>query len=951
MFATLGVKTDFSLLKSLIKVEDYVSYALNNKLTCIGILDDNLSCSHLFYTLCKKNNIKPIIGLDIFIEDVNLYLYPKNYNGLLNLFKVTSLDNISLESIKEYSKDIICVLNYENVNIFERMNEIFEDVFLSYKNEHEYMNLKLISNNLVYINPTLCLDNKISKYINYLELIKNNKKLGTISLKDYSTSVIEIKNIDTTNFTNLINIEYPDPVKHIPVFMENSFEYLKNLTIKGLSKRLDNDVPEVYKERLLYELDVINKMGFTDYFLIVFDYVRFAKKSGILIGAGRGSAAGSLVSYSLGITEIDPIKYNLLFERFLNPERVTMPDIDIDFEYTRVNEVFNYVKEKYGEKRVSRIITYGTFQAREAIRTIGNINDVNEKSIASLLNHIDSKKSLRENLNNEVKDILKRNSVLKKVYEEALIIEGVKKNTSIHAAGVVISSIDLNNIIPVYKKEDFLIAGYTMNELESLGLLKMDFLALRNLTVILNIINSIDKKIDINKLPLDDEKVYKLFSNASTVGIFQFESFGIKSFLKKYQPKTFSDLVLTIAFYRPGPMQNIDLLLSRKNKNTRYDIINEDVNNILKDTYGIIVYQEQIMEILKVMASYSYAKADIVRRAISKKKLDDILSEENDFILSSIKNGYSEKTAKLVFDSIVKFASFGFNKSHSVAYAMIAYQMAYLKVHYPYEFYVSLLNTNIGGEVKLKEYISEAKENGIVILKPDINLSTKEYKLEKDGIRLPLRCIKGLGIQSIDLILSERENGEFKSIYDFMSRCYGKNINKKILETLIYSGVFDNFSYNRNTLINNMNSMITYAELTHEIDSSLVSEPEMKIYDELDDVTLMNKEISLFGFYLSMHPASKYPNVFKQINIKSYFDKVIDTVVLVDKITKLKTKNNDDMAFLLGSDETASSEFVLFKTVFNKLDNIKVGDMVKIRGRVEKRLDKYQIVVSNIDKL
>ena len=414
MFATLGVKTDFSLLKSLIKVEDYVSYALNNKLTCIGILDDNLSCSHLFYTLCKKNNIKPIIGLDIFIEDANLYLYPKNYNGLLNLFKITSLDNISLESIKEYSKDIICVLNYENVNIFEKMNEIFEDVFLVYKNEHEYMNLKLISNNLVYINLTLCLDNKISKYINYLELIKNNKKLGTISLKDYSTSVIEIKNIDTTNFTNLINIEYPDPVKHIPVFMENSFEYLKNLTIKGLSKRLDNDVPEVYKERLLYELDVINKMGFTDYFLIVFDYVRFAKKSGILIGAGRGSAAGSLVSYSLGITEIDPIKYNLLFERFLNPERVTMPDIDIDFEYTRVNEVFNYVKEKYGEKRVSRIITYGTFQAREAIRTIGNINDVNEKSIASLLNHIDSKKSLRENLNNEVKDILKRNSVLKK---------------------------------------------------------------------------------------------------------------------------------------------------------------------------------------------------------------------------------------------------------------------------------------------------------------------------------------------------------------------------------------------------------------------------------------------------------------------------------------------------------------------------------------------------------
>lgn len=950
MFIPLGVKTDFSLLKSLIKIEDYILYAKNHDLMTIGILDDNLNSSYSFYQEAKKNNIKPIIGLEINVEEIKIYLYPRNYDGLVNLFKLMSNKEITLSNLKEFKDNNICVLNYESSQYISKMKEIFDLVFLSYRNDDERKNLSLITENLVYINEIYSLDIKSSKYINYLNMIKNNEKLGTVTLKDYNNNVISIEKYDNKSFADLIDIEFPEPKRYIPTYTENSYEYFSNLAMKGLYKRLNNQVNDKYKKRLLYEIDIINKMGFTDYFLIVFDYVRFAKKNKILIGAGRGSAAGSLVAYSLGITEIDPLKYDLLFERFLNPDRITMPDIDIDFEYTRVDEVFEYVKNKYGFDKVARIITYGTFQAKEALRTVGKINDVNESMLNSLLVHIDSKKSLKENLTNEVITILKRNSILKKIYEEAYFIEGLKKNESMHAAGVVISSVDLKTVIPVINKNDFLLSGYNMVELEKLGLLKMDFLALKNLTIILNILKSIDYSVDINNLPLDDEETYELFEKGETVGIFQFESKGLKNFLLKFKPTRFEDLVLAIAIYRPGPMQNIDLICDIKNNKRKYISIDSRIDYILKDTFGIIVYQEQIMEILRVMANYTYAHADIVRRAISKKDKDVMEKEKSVFINESINNGYSEEISLKVFSLIEKFAEFGFNKSHSVAYALIAYQMAYLKAHFTKNYYVSLLNTNIGGEVKIKEYIDEAKMKGIKFLKPDINKSLMEYSIDDEKIRLPLRSIKGLNSSSVSSILNERKNGEFKSFNDFMARCYGIYINKKTVETLIYAGVFDSFSYNRKTLINNIDSSITYAELIKDLDSSLVSEPVVLETDEFSDIELMNKEIELFGFYISNHPASKYPDCFKQVNIKSYFDKRIETVILIDKIHMLKTKNNDDMAFVTGSDETGRNEYVLFKEAL-KDKEFKVGALYFVKGKVERRFDKYQIIVSEINKV
>lgn len=945
MFTPLGVKTDYSILKSLIKIEDYILYAKNHHLTCLGILDDNLNASHYFYKLCKRENIKPIIGLNITIENINMYLYPKNYSGLVSLFKLLSEDVLSLNNLKDH-ENIICILNYENMDKYSLLKEIFNEVFLSFKNKEELINEKLITNKCIYIKETLTLNPNTAKYINYLKMIQENKKLGMYSMINYQDEVISIEEYDTSSLTDLIDIHFPESKKYIPKYIENSYEYLKNLAIKGLNKRKNNVVSNEYKERLMHELNTINNMGFTDYFLIVFDYVRFAKKNNILTGVGRGSAAGSLVAYSLGITEIDPLEYGLLFERFLNPERITMPDIDIDFEYTKVDEVYNYVKEKYGEKNVSRIITYGTFQARESLRTIAKINDINETMLNQLLIYIDSKKTLRDNLTNEVKNLLNRNSRLKKVYEEALVIEHLKKNESVHAAGVVISSVDLNEVIPTIKKKDLLLTGYEMEELEELGLLKMDFLALRNLTIISNIVSKID--LDLNNIPLGDELVYDLFKRGDTTGIFQFESFGMKSFLKTFKPNKFEDLVLAIAFYRPGPMENMDLLCDRKNNNRKYKKFKDEVDDILKSTFGLIVYQEQIMEILRVMANYSYAHADIVRRAISKKKREVMEEERNIFISSSIKNGYEENDAIEVFNLIEKFASFGFNKSHSVAYAKIAYQMAYLKVHYPALFFISLLNTNIGGDAKIKEYIDGIKKYGIEILKPDINLSTMYYETKDNKIRLPLKAIKGLSSITIENIIEERKKRTFKSFYDFLARCFGKYINKSMIEILIHAGLFDSFGCNRKTLITNMSSNITYAELIRDLDSSLVNEPVMKQVNEYSDIELMQKEIELFGFYISNHPASKYPECFKQINITSYFDKRIETYVLIDKIKTLKTKKNEDMAFLTGSDETGSNEFVLFKEVYSS--DLKVGDLVKIKGRVERRFDKYQIVVNEIKK-
>ncbi len=957
MFAPLGIKTDYSLLQSLIKIKDLIDYANNSHLTCLGILDDNLSGSHTFYESCVKNNIKPIIGLLTYINNKKIYLYPRNYKGLSEMFRYSKYrlkNEVTVDILKEYLDDVLVVLPPDS---YELYGDFEDNIFLSYYDDSSEVRAKLITDNIVYINETISLNINSCKYVNYLELIKKNEALGDIEFKNYDAQVIKILDKDTSKFTDLINIEFPKNKKYIPHFsdeIKNSKEYLRELANLGLKKRLNGKVTKEYQDRLNYELDIIDSMGFTDYFLIVFDYVRYAVKNDIYVGVGRGSAAGSLVAYSLGITWIDSIKYNLLFERFLNPERVTMPDIDVDFEDEKREQVVDYVKEKYGNENVGHILAYGTMTAREVIRVVGKINHIEDRLLDNFCKKLNSKLPLKDNLNEDVKRYLDGNSQLRKVYNEAYFLEGLKKHIGTHAAGVVISSVPLDTVTPILLSGDEYLIGYDKDELESLGLIKMDFLSIEKLTIMTNIVRSVNKALDlninINTINLDDSKVYKLFQEGNTTGIFQFESGGMKVFLRRLKPKNFNDLFLANAIFRPGASDSIDEYLDRRNGRKKITYFDDSLKPILEDTCGILIYQEQVMQILNTMGGYSYAEADIIRRAISKKKLNVIEDNRGKFIERAINNGYKEEVAREVYENIVKFAGFGFNKSHAVAYAMIAYQMAYLKAYYEEYYFVNLLNNN-SGEVKNREYINECKALGIKFLSPDINIAQETYFISGGDICIPFNVIKGVGRNISQAIITEREkNGEFTSFANFIARCYNGSIKRNVLEVLIYAGSFDKLGYNKATLIKNLDDLIMYGDLIKALDANSVSEPEITLVDEYDDLFIINKQVELLGYYYSNHPASKYPDVMKAKDIRNYFDKLVKSVVIVDKIKTIKTKNNDDMAFITGSDETGIMDLVVFPSSIGELTNIKVGDLILVSGKIERRNNNFQLVIKQIKK-
>lgn len=951
MKSCLSIKTDYSILSSLIKIPDLISYAINNHIAALGIIDDNLSSSMEFILECQKSNIKPLVSLEVNYQDSKIYLYAKDEQGLHNLFKINTIllnNPLIINDLKKYINNLIILLPYNSIKLYDELKTITNNIFIGYQTKQEKQSALIITNKIIYFNQVLSLTKEDTKYLNYLNMIKDNLTYDTYQDINYSNNYLHITE-DADELINQVNITISPSKNLIPHYDENikdSFSYLKALSIKGLTKRLNGNVPKEYQERLIYELNVINKMNFVDYFLIVYDYVKYSIKNNIYVGPGRGSAAGSLVTYSLGITAIDPLKYNLLFERFLNPERVTMPDIDIDFDASKRYLVIDYVKERYGSKRVMPIMTYGTLASKQVLLNVSKILNIDISKINKL---IDPKKTLKENLTEEIIKILNTDKKIKQVYYESLKLEGLKKHISTHAAGVVISKEDLDDIIPITKSGEVYLTGYTMNYLESLGLLKMDFLAIKDLTTMAGIIDKLPTKININNIDLNNEEVLNRFKTANTTGIFQFESAGMKNFLRKLKPNSFNDLVVALALFRPGPMQNIDSFINRKEGKEKVEYIVPALEPILKETYGIIVYQEQIMQIFRTIASYKMSEADLIRRAISKKKEKIIIEEKEKFILRAEKNGYSKEISTKIYDLILKFANYGFNKSHSVAYALVGYQMMYLKVMYPKIFYSSLLNINIGSVTKTKEYIDEAKSLNIKIVKPDINTSSYDYYINNDII-MPLRVIKNIGDVVAKEIYEERKKTPYQDFFDFVSRIYNKNINTKTIETLIYAGALDSFNQTRNTLINNIKQALIYAELVSGLDSNLVTKPNLEIYEELPSNELMNKELELYGFYVSNHPASKY-NEIKIMNIKNYFDKTITTIGLLESIKTIKTKNNDTMAFLEISDETGSLSYTLFPNKISYANLLKVGDLLKIIGHVEKRYDKYQIIVNKIEKL
>lgn len=953
MYTPLNIKTENTLLTSLIRIDELVDFALSNNIKSLSITDTKMYGVYYFYKKCIENGIKPIIGLDINYDNYRVILYCKNYNGYKCLLKLSSLDKVISSDFINVD-DLICIVPYSSLDKYDELKNIFSSIFVGYKNKQEE---ELGYANMVYMNDILCIDKSDLGYLKYLECIKTGKSINDIfDSSCYMLSFDEVNKLYPRYISNNYKIydmcdlkmEYSRdllPKYDCPDKMD-SLSYLKSLCVDGMKRKFGSSAPKVYVDRLKYELDVINNMGFFNYFLVVSDYVKFAKESGILVGPGRGSAAGSLVSYLLNITTIDPIKYNLLFERFLNPERVTMPDIDIDFEYTRREEVVNYCISKYGSKRVAPIITFGTLGAKQSIRDVGRCLSIPGKTIDRLCSYIDSDISLKDNYSNpNIKKLLSTDKSLVKLYNVASRLEGIKRHTSIHAAGIVMSSVDLDEVIPLDFNHDFYTTGYSMEFLEELGLLKMDFLALKNLTLINDVLK--DVGISFDSIPMNDIDTIKLFQSGNTSGVFQFESSGMISFLKRFKPSSFEDIIACIALYRPGPMSNIDKFIARKHGREAISYIVPSLEPILKSTYGIIVYQEQIMQIAQVMAGYSFGEADILRRAMSKKKESILIKEREKFIDGCVNTGYSLDDSNQVYDLILKFASYGFNRAHSVSYAMVSYRIAYLKVHYPLVFMKELLNSNIGSDSKIREYIYECKERNINVLTPDINISDSKFILSDNGLLFPLTSIKGVGNQYALKIIFERENGEFLNIFDFVKRCSVSGI----MEELIFSGCFESFGYNKKTLIDNLEKIVNYSSLGELFDDDKFL-PILDYRDEYDSKYLMEKEYELFGFYLSNHPVTGYKKKYNTINlsnISNYFDKVIDLVVYVDRIKEVDTKKGDKMCFITGSDEGTSIDVVMFPKIYNS--NIKVHDILYLNGRVEKRHDSYQFVVNKVKEI
>ena len=960
----LYVKSYYSLLSSLLSIDDIIDLNIKSGNNYAVICDNNMYGTMEFIKKCNQKEIKPVIGLELVIEDKIILCYAKDYTGYLNLVKLSTKANTSkveLNDINTYKESLIIVISYKDRELLELVTTPL--IYLGYKDEQEKNKALEITERVVFLKECLYKEKKDANYLKYLYLIRDGKSIyDEVSYDLLDKEFINDKSC--LEIVNKCNITFPKASLLLPIYTcPNNLDadtYLKELAIKGLTKRLKGNVLRNYSDRLLYELSIIKKMGFSNYFLVVYDFILYAKKNNILVGPGRGSAAGSLVAYSLGITEIDPLKYDLLFERFLNPERVSMPDIDTDLPDIYRENVINYVKEKYGEKKVAGIVTFSTMSAKQVLRDVTRVLKVPNYKIDRLNSFIPPMS--KENLdyyyqhNRLFKSEIDNDKDLKETYLIASRLEGFPRQIGTHAAGIVMCKKNLDEVLPLTMSDGMYLTSYSMNYLEELGLLKMDFLGIKNLTLIMNILKDIEEnlhiKIPFYDIPLNDSKCYQLFTRAFTTGIFQFESSGMRKFLRDLKPTNFEDIVAAIALFRPGPASNINTYIRRKEGKEKVIYLDSSLEPILKKTYGIMIYQEQVMQTVSYYAGYTLGEADILRRAISKKKKDVLIEEEERFLRKAKNLGKDENISKELFAQILKFAGYGFNRSHAVAYSMVAYKMAYLKVHYPLYFYTNLLTNVVGVESKLNEYIKEVRSVKIKVEKPLINLSTSMFRVIDGKILFPFSTIKGIGVSVCKTIVNARCE-EFTDIFIAIRSLVVKGITKKQLETLILADVFRNFNYNKRTLITNLDSLYNYGELVKDLDPSLVLIPDIEITDEYSNYLLLEQEKKLFGFYISNHPATSYKTTINAIsleNLDKYFDKLVPTIVLVENIHEITTKKGDKMAFVTCSDETGSGEYTFFPQVWNNV-NIKKGSIYKIVGRVEKRYDQTQIIVSDVLEL
>ena len=1048
-FIHLRTHSSYSLAESTLKIHQLVELAKINNMPSIALTDNNNMFGVLEFSIeCLKKGIQPIIGSSINLLDFKLKDIPsrinflvKNEVGYKNLLHLSSLSHTSdnypvgifLKDIEEHSKGLICYiggefnpilfLNLQNkVSILEetikyfkklfdddflfeiqRINnskiEQFENDFIKYANNYK---IPLIgSNNVKFEKSTdfnahdtlLCIAQKAT--INQSNRYTSNPELYFKSSEEMEDIFSDIPIILKNNFLIAKKCNFfPREIEpKLPKFSRKTTvsesDILNEQSRNGLKKILAEKkiaLKKLYEERLEYELKIINDMGFAGYFLIVSDFVNWAKSKDIPVGPGRGSGAGSVVAWSLSITNLDPIYHNLLFERFLNPERVSMPDFDIDFCQNRRDEVIEYVNKKYGNDCVAHIITFGTLASRAAFRDVGRVLEIPYSEVDQFAKLIPYNPAnplpLKDSINSDknLKDLVNNDERISNVVDISLKLEGLHRHASTHAAGVVIGDTKIIKNVPLYRDPNTSVNAtqFSMKYVEKAGLIKFDFLGLTTLSIIQDaskLIKQKNKDFKIDDIPMDDEKTFRNLSQGEAAGIFQLESNGMASVLRQLQPDKFEEIVAVVALFRPGPMDNIPSFCNRKHGREKIDYIHPLLKEVLKETYGIIVYQEQVMEIAQVLSNYSLGEADLLRRAMGKKIQKEMDAQKNRFIEGAKKNKIEVKEASKIFDLVNKFAGYGFNKSHAAGYALLAYQTAYLKTIFPYEFMTATLNYAIDRTDRIILLKKELQRLNIAFKKPDVNLSQAEFAIEdldgKKSIRFGLAAIKGVGIKSMKSLVSERnKNGDYKDIIDFMSRLNGEIINKRQLEKLIQAGCFDSIEKNRSKLFSNVSNFVEiYGGSKNNLDNQSLLFEDSKIsfsdnnlfqqnIKEWSFGLLLKNELEVIGFYFSNHPISFYPKIFfKQNNIIDWKDInnnfEIKSAKVVASILDIKERSNKDgkkYAFLTVSTLESQIELSIFSDKLSEYRYlIKEGNLLLFNIDISRENENTRLIIRKIE--
>ena len=982
-FPQLNTVTAFSLLQSTVSIERYVAVAKERGYHTLGICDRNvLTGAVAFYEACEKAGMQPIMGLHLdYYSPVQkgeneILLFAKNQAGYEQLILLSSQKmtqgKVTLEEFAPF-ENLIAVLPQRNE--LQYLSQFHPDLL-----EARYRELAAMFP--LYVGRTL--EPKQDAFLEWtttknippfaiMEVVSlESSELSAVQVMAHikeGTQISDLQELDLALGQSLWSEEQvrsrfaqeqPEALAQAerfvaacsyPMTKGNAADFLRDLCQERLPQRV-NQVTQVYRERLTYELSVIHQMGFDDYFLIVWDVMDFAHRQNIVTGAGRGSAAGSLVAYVLSITDVDPIQYDLLFERFLNPERYTMPDIDLDIPDNRREEVLHYVQQKYGALRMAQIATFGTMAAKMVLRDVARVFGLSQSEANRWSKAVPNKLkiTLQEAYDTvpTLRTLVEQSPKNQRLFQIALVLEGLPRHVSTHAAGVVISDRDLTELVPLQAgSEDIFLTQFTMNDVETIGLLKMDFLGLRNLSIIDNTLRGIKqatgRTFSQKEIPLDDPETIALFQRGDTSGVFQFESAGIRNVLRRLGPENIEEIAAVNALYRPGPMQNIEHYIQRKKGKEAVSYPDDSLQEILQNTYGIMVYQEQVMQVAAKMAGFSLGQADILRRAIGKKKKAALDEQRANFVQGAVAQGHPAAKANQVYDYIERFADYGFNRAHAFAYSFVGFQMGYLKVHYPGPFYAALLRGTRNNPAKVKEYLAEAKKRRIQILPPDINQSGYGFYLAGlQQIRFGLGSIKGIRRDFIADIVKERQNqGPFTSLDNFLYRIDSKWRKQELLLPLIEVGAFDSLEPKRRQLANELEGKIQNIQYSGG-SMDLLDLMALKVKDvrEYSLEERLNLEEQYLGVYLSGHPAEKYENLAQRRQTRAIAELVpeekVRILLYVRDVREIRTKKGDLMAFLEGNDPSGELSVTLFPELYRKVrQSFQVGDVLYLEGKVE----------------